>query len=657
MGYDYALVHLKYTVPPALLLTFLYRPLCCRLDVYKVLFLVTVAVLSTTPWDSYLIRSNIWTYPESVIVGPTLFRIPLEEVFFFIIQTYNTCLLYLILATPTFHPIYLRREDATQGKGWKYVKLAGQLGIALAIKRGFTMLTSRGGGTYMGLILVWAGPFLLLLWSLAYQFIVGLPLTNTLLPIAVPTLYLWLVDTLALRRGTWVIQSGTKLGIHLWPHLEIEEAVFFLLTNTLIVFGLVAFDNALAVLNTHRQLFPVVPTLPSPLLLVRALLLPAATYDDDRIEGFQQAVARLRAKSRSFYLASGVFRGRLRGDLITLYSFCRVADDLIDNAGSVDEARHWIEKLGTFLDYSYNEKQADRKKIASYIIYTFPKETQLALFHLPTDRLSPLPLYELLKGFEMDLEFPSPMTSTSAVKGKPKPSNGKPVANTHATQFPINTEQDLDLYASRVAGTVAEMCLELVLAQLTSSPESRRRLLDAGAKMGIALQYVNIARDIAVDAQMGRCYVPTSWLKKEKLTPEALVSGLSRLCSATAANDNTDAIERAGRVASTLLGLDSTTPYPTPSTSPDILTSKTEILRARLLDRAFALYASARPAIEELPPDANARKGMRVAVESYMEIGRVLRRKKGYKVKAGRATVGRWRRVGVAWWALGGGIS
>ncbi|EHK97460.1 putative Bifunctional lycopene cyclase/phytoene synthase [Glarea lozoyensis 74030] len=43
---------------------------------------------------------------------------------------------------------------------------------------------------------------------------------------------------------------------------------------------------------------------------------------------------------------------------------------------------------------------------------------------------------------------------------------------------------------------------------------------------------------------------------------------------------------------------------------------------------------------------------MRVAVECYMEIGRVLRGK-GYVVKRGRATVPILRRLRVAWGALG----
>jgi lycopene cyclase domain-containing protein len=63
---------------------------------------------------------------------------------------------------------------------------------------------------------------LIILRTLAYQFLIKLPWPNTLLPIALPTVYLWIVDTFALKRGTWVIEEGTKLGLYLWPGLEIE---------------------------------------------------------------------------------------------------------------------------------------------------------------------------------------------------------------------------------------------------------------------------------------------------------------------------------------------------------------------------------------------------------------------------------------------------
>ena len=177
----------------------------------------------------------------------------------------------------------------------------------------------RGGkGTYLGLILAWAGPFALFLWTLSSEFLVNLPTTSTFVPIVLPTIYLWFVDTLALRRGTWSIETGTKLEVQLWKGLEVEEAAFFLATNILIVFGLVAFDHALAILLTFPDLFPEVPHIPSPALLLRALLTAPSKYDWNRIEGLKEGIGRLQKKSRSFYLASSTFSGRLRIDLVLL---------------------------------------------------------------------------------------------------------------------------------------------------------------------------------------------------------------------------------------------------------------------------------------------------------------------------------------------------
>jgi 15-cis-phytoene synthase/lycopene beta-cyclase len=300
-------------------LTLIYRPLFNRIDLYKIFFLIAIAVTSTIPWDSYLIRRKIWTYPSNVIVGPTLLSIPAEEVFFFMIQTYNTTLLYLLLSKPVFCSYYLAsRRDRKSLVPFEFQRNIGTIILTTLIIYGGGLVWNGSEGTYLGLILAWAGPFALLLWTLSYQFLVNLPVASTLVPIVLPTLYLWVVDTLALRRGTWAIESGTKLGLHLWDGLEIEEAIFFLATNTLIVFGLVAFDNALAILLTFPNLFPTVPTLPSPILLIQALLTDTSKYDESRISGIQDAVSRLQKKSRSFYLASSVFSGRLRTDLILL---------------------------------------------------------------------------------------------------------------------------------------------------------------------------------------------------------------------------------------------------------------------------------------------------------------------------------------------------
>ncbi|KAF3049185.1 terpene cyclase [Didymella keratinophila] len=582
MGTDYALVHAKYTIPPAVLLTLLYRPLWSKLDTYRVGFLVFIAVTATIPWDSYLIRTGIWSYPSHVILGPTLFDIPLEEVFFFVIQTYNTSLLYLLLSKPTYQPTYLRAATPSSPAPWKYQKWGGQLVISAVIAYGWYCVLANVTGTYTGLILVWAGPVLLMLWSLAYQFILGLPLSNTALPIWLPTLYLWIVDTLALRRGTWVISEGTKHGIHLWEGLEIEEAIFFLATNTLIVFGLVAFDNALAILHTFPSLFPdPAPQLPSPVILMQALFASPKKYDEARLEGLREAVHRLKRKSRSFYLASSTFQGLLRTDLLLLYSFCRVADDLVDDAATATEAKEWIAHLNQFLDLAYNGPRS-RPALIKLIHERFPANTRSALVQLPTEKLSRQPLQDLLLGFDMDLAFDT-------------------------ASPPIQNEDDLKLYAERVAGTVAQMCIELIFRTYNSSlsKAEQREVENAGNLMGVALQYVNIARDIAVDAKISRVYLPTTWLAEAGLNQELVLKEPSGL--------------------------------------------RVESIRNRLLDNAFKLYNESRHSIEQLPCEASG--PIRVAVESYMEIGRTLR-EEGYVVKAGRATVPKWRRLLVAWQTL-----
>lgn len=281
------------------------------------------------------------------------------------------------------------------------------------------------------------------------------------------------------------------------------------------------------------------------------------------------------------------------------YSFCRVADDLVDNAESESSARTWITKLSEFLNLAYATPHSATKvenipnaQCKTSVVNNFPLPTQSALLLLPTPFIPSKPLYDLLSGFRTDLEFPGTDSHVGPVRG-----------------FPIKDEPDLELYASRVAGTVAELCLELVFHHSSSrdkiSLKDRQVMISAGGRMGIALQYVNIARDLATDATLGRIYLPMSWLEEEGLSPQ-------------------DVIKRP-------------------------MGAGIERLRTRLLGKAFIVYEEVRGAMTHLPPEARA--PMRVAVESYMEIGRVLS-EKGYKTKAGKATVPKLRRIMVAWKAL-----
>jgi 15-cis-phytoene synthase / lycopene beta-cyclase len=277
-----------------------------------------VAFTATLPWDSRLIRSGVWTYPEDSVLGPTLLSIPIEELFFFVIQTYITALLYIMLSKPLLLAQYLNTPK-TRPAWIRRGTVAGQVFLAALTALGGRWLLAGGAGTYAGYILFWACPFLLLTWSISGDLLLAMPWPATVLPILLPTFFLWHVDNIYLGRGTWAIESGTKFNRQLFGSLEVEEALFFLITNTLIVFGVAAFDHAVAVCELHPELFvESADSLPI-VSLLRARILPSSRYDEQRILGLREAVTRLKRKSRSFFLASFVFPGRVRIDLTLLY--------------------------------------------------------------------------------------------------------------------------------------------------------------------------------------------------------------------------------------------------------------------------------------------------------------------------------------------------
>jgi 15-cis-phytoene synthase/lycopene beta-cyclase len=293
------------------------KPFLSRVDAVRILFLVTVAVAATIPWDSYLIRTGVWTYPENGVLGYSLFSIPVEELFFFVVQTYITSLIYILCNKPVLHAQYI--DTPASRPAWiRRGHVLGQ-GILVALTViGGILIKQAGDGTYLGLILAWACPFLFITWSLTGPMIMALPWQATVLPVLIPTVYLWFVDELSLRQGIWTIESGTKLGIHLFGSLDLEEAAFFLISNTLVVFGIIAFDKAVAVCDAMPEVFPQPADSLPVLSLLKARVLPSSAYDMDRIAGIREAVARLQKKSRSFYIASSVFPGRMRIDLTLL---------------------------------------------------------------------------------------------------------------------------------------------------------------------------------------------------------------------------------------------------------------------------------------------------------------------------------------------------
>jgi len=192
--------------------------------------MTSLAVAYTVPWDRFLISQNIWFY-GSEIVSAWILGIPLGEYLFFIIQTITTGLWFY----------YSGFETSDKHKY--------QVFGSLRYTTPFISITSLGiylvslGQTpvfYLGAILAWAGPIITLQWAFGAQKLLEQK-KNLIKGIGIPNLYLWIIDAIAIRKGLWTITEGTRTGIELLG-LPIEEAIFFLATNTMVVQGLLLYE-------------------------------------------------------------------------------------------------------------------------------------------------------------------------------------------------------------------------------------------------------------------------------------------------------------------------------------------------------------------------------------------------------------------------------
>jgi putative membrane protein len=97
-------------------------------------------------------------------------------------------------------------------------------------------LTEWAPGTYLALIMSWA------LIPVLIQVAFGADILwhkRKLIAAAtaIPTVYFWMLDFVAMEGGTWTLDPVQTLGVKLFGVLPLEEMVFFLMTNLLITFG------------------------------------------------------------------------------------------------------------------------------------------------------------------------------------------------------------------------------------------------------------------------------------------------------------------------------------------------------------------------------------------------------------------------------------
>ncbi len=190
---------------------------------------IVVALLYTTPWDNYLVATRVWWYNPDLVTGITLGWVPIEEYTFFILQTLVTGLWLLWWAK--------RLPNPPQLPVWPHLRLAASLAIGLLWLGSAAILASGWQpGVYLALILVWALPPVLLQMAFGAD-ILWRHRRLILIALAPVVLYLAVADALAIDAGTWTIDPTQSLGFYLGGVLPLEEFVFFLMTNVLIVLG------------------------------------------------------------------------------------------------------------------------------------------------------------------------------------------------------------------------------------------------------------------------------------------------------------------------------------------------------------------------------------------------------------------------------------
>jgi lycopene cyclase domain-containing protein len=211
-----------------------------------ILLMVVVAVLYTTPWDNYLVATKVWWYDPGLVTGIVIGWVPVEEYTFFILQTIFTGLITFTLARYLPSP----KTHYSSNNSMRWILALGLLPLwilsILAITAGW------GAVAYLAILLVWAIP------PVALQLAFGADILwyfrrLVLFAILAPTIYLAFADSLAISSGTWTINPEKSLMIFIGS-LPIEEFIFFMTTNTLIVLGITLASSKIGRLRLKKIL-------------------------------------------------------------------------------------------------------------------------------------------------------------------------------------------------------------------------------------------------------------------------------------------------------------------------------------------------------------------------------------------------------------------
>lgn len=301
--FTYIDVHLIYTLPVIAVLALITWPFVSRFELFKIVFVSSMAFIYTTPWDNYIIFHDAWIYkPENILA--VIGYVPVEEYMFFVIQTIMTSLWVLICTRWSPACLYFNYNKMT----YKLIRWIPILILALATIQGYRIAIPGKDTFYLGCIMWWSCPVIMFLWFGAGNYFIKKS-TLTAIAVVVPTLYLCWVDQIALKNDVWHINEKTSLKIFLAEDLPFEECLFFLITNIIIVLGSMAFDKSYGLADTYPFEFPLrrVTNWRYNRQQMRAFVTAESDMSPSPVDDIQQCLNVLKTASKSFNVASLVF--------------------------------------------------------------------------------------------------------------------------------------------------------------------------------------------------------------------------------------------------------------------------------------------------------------------------------------------------------------
>ena len=217
--------------------------------------------------------------------------------------------------------------------------------------------------------------------------------------------------------------------------------------------------------------------------------------------------------SRSFFLTLKVLPRSIRKQVGLLYLLARVADTIADSkTGRVEDL---LEALESWDKATSQDDVAMSDLSALADLQSDPaEETLLRSVDVPLSALSTISendrihirrcLGIIIGGQTLDLKRFGPANDSQSISS-------------------LNSDDELDDYAYRVAGCVGEFWTSMTLAHLVSADgPTSEQMFELGVRFGKALQMINILRDIPEDLRFGRCYIPKTRLDAAGLNPENL---------------------------------------------------------------------------------------------------------------------------------------